>query len=209
MRKKPPVVYLDEIDVIQMAYAAVEVFPKETFGLIWGSIFHSKTRNIYKTHFIQIIQGGHRTEKDFNHSILNINNKNLDEFKSFYNFKIIGDYHSHTNKEARFSASELPARRDIISSMKVHGSNTLIGIVTIEWDRQFEYCPRLLIERKTNSITCHLNQFEIGIHFYTFRSGVTRISMNKKYMDFIEKTDVRCLIRKKLHLERGSTLWIK
>lgn len=191
MKRNPKIrVYLDEIDVIQMCYAAIESHPNETFGLFLGeSTLNTRGTKIFKIHFVQILQKGKRTPDTIQY-------KDREILVEAYTFNIIGDFHSHPNTED----VALPSRSDVIDIFKGYGNDSVFAILKMTAsNKQGAY-----IHRKKNRISCLFGGFLIGIYFYSPKKELNGYRFNKPPQWHVNLITPRLIIRKKIHHRKVS-----
>jgi proteasome lid subunit RPN8/RPN11 len=193
MKKGKSSIHLDEIDIIQMAYSAMEMYVekkfKETFGLFLGKKDLKPLRAIYNVSFIQILVNGQRTDDSVYYS-----EKTLKKLSELFNFEIIGDWHSHPN------GNNQPSRTDVLHSLKMHDAEAVFAILAVDKnERPEEKANDSFILRSKTHITCNFYEFKIEIRFYRLNPGIKKIRMDKKINEQIELIRPVCRPRPKIH----------
>ena len=168
MRPNPKLhVYLDEIDVLQMCYAAFESYPNETFGLFLGeTTIGKKGRRVFKIHFIQVLQRGKRTTDNVFYK-----DEKIQQLIQNYTFDVIGDFHSHPEDEH----SRLPSKTDVVDVMNNYGNNSIFAILKIKSSNRTD----AKIKREKTRIACLLNGLIIYIYFYSPKPELNGYRNNK------------------------------
>lgn len=202
-RQKKPVsfIYLDEIDVLQMAFATLEMSISgpvlEAFGLFFGEVEHRRGRVNFRLHFIHTIQ---RATRMANPAAIFLNEKRLKRLAKRYNFRAIGDFHSHPADTSRYPShidlddlvrSESPARGGVFAIIL---AERVSGAVP-------ENGTNVVVRHKTK-ITCHLADFVISLYFYRLKDGVESIPRNVAAQKLVERVYPRCIARKKLYKDK-------
>ncbi|MBI1974932.1 MAG: Mov34/MPN/PAD-1 family protein [Parcubacteria group bacterium] len=195
-----PSIYLDEIDVLQMAFAAMEMAlkdpPLETFGLLLGEIERRRRRLNFRVQFIQIIQRAKRTA--YPPTVL-FDEKRLAHLSKRYNFQVLGDFHSHPS-----IYSSYPSHSDLKDVISRYPQNSVFAVLlvhkrdTVAKDNGHK---NAIVRRKTK-IVCYLAEFVIHINFFAFKEGIEAVPRNIAPRKLIRRVYPRCFVRKKIHKDK-------
>ena len=180
-RKTLKRIHVDEIAILQMAHAAVEIFPRETFGFLNGEKNSNKNYRIY---FAQISQLGRRFE-----GAVSFGSRSERRVKDIYKLDIIGDFHSHNGT----TDSRFPSHDDLDDTLKTFGAN---GIAVILYTTKFEGEEDLIIMGMKKKVKCVLGKFVVEFYFYKIKEGIESVPRNISSERLVEE------IRPILHLNR-------
>lgn len=192
---KRPIIYLDEIDVLQMAFAAIEMAaqppPLETFGLFFGEAEKKRGHNNYRVHFVQIMQ---RVRKIAHPLSILCDEKRLARLKKCYALEVIGDFHSHPEDTSRYPS------HDDLADVAENAQNGVFAIIVVKRNNaEKKSNPNGVVIRRKTKIICYFGEFETHIHFYTPKNGITTIPRNVSPERLIQRVYPRCFLRKKIH----------
>ncbi len=208
-RQRPAIVYLDEIDVLQMMNAALEMAwdlnnQKETYGLLLGVKTRSRYRLRYRIHFGQILQKGRRTSDGVWYG-----NEAFKILRTHYHLDAVGDYHSHNDNPLSPTKiySENPSHSDLGSALSDYGPGALIAVIHTKQVLTPSVRACLMVRMKTK-IRCFVGRFTIDFNFFTFKNGVQKIARNKKATSYICRAYPVCFLRKKIHLDPKSNMQV-
>lgn len=209
-----PLIFLDEIDVLQMAFAAIEmaiVEPlKETFGLLIGGVEKKKKRTTFRVYFVQVLQRGERTPTHTFYST-----KLLERLRKRYNLEIIGSFHSHPDAKTQ---SRYPSHVDLDSELKDHPTG-VFAILHVEHNGSDSppYDAGVLIRRKSKrgktryratKIVCIAGGFKVHFYFYVLkerfvlREDLASVPRNLAAETMIRRVYPRCYVREKIHKKK-------
>ena len=192
-RRRSPIIHLDEIDVIQMAYAAIEMFPRETLGLLLGSRSKNQHRRGFYIHFVHILQRGKREKEGIDYP-----GRFFKQFLEKHNFEIIGDFHSHPSPlPDGADVQEKPSRLDLKDISSNIGFNAVMVIIYIK--KLFggpNKTDRVIIRRR-NKISCFIHDFEIRMNFFAFPENKNAVVFNKQVAGQIRRVLPKCRLQKK------------
>jgi len=200
VRHLAPIIYLDEIDVLQMAFAAIEMALKkpalETYGLLLGEIESRRRRSNFRVHFIQIIQRAKR--KAYPPEVLT-DERRLAHLSKRYNLQVLGDFHSHPDN----TSSPYPSHADLeeIISRYPRGVFSIILVNKRDAVAENEARNNVIVRRKTK-IVCYFAEFVIHINFYALKEGLDAIPRNIATERLVRRVYPRCFVRKKIHKDK-------
>lgn len=190
-RRRAPVVFLDEVDVIQMADAALE-WSRESFGLLHGSVRRRKGRDEFHITYVQVLQGGRRTRTQLSYSDRSFQ-KLLRQYPD-----IIGDFHSHVGA----TQADYPSHRDIEDIIRVYPEGRhLFAIIHVAKETRKDAGREEVNEliRRRGKIIYRFYDAVVTIRFYMLRDGIGACRRNMRARDHVRLVLPRCRIRYKFN----------
>lgn len=194
-----PIIYLDEIDVLQMAFAAIEMALKkpalETYGLMLGEIESRRRRSNFRVHFVQIIQRAKRKSRP---PSVFTDERRLAHLSKRYNLQVIGNFHSHPDNDS----SPYPSHADLDEQISRQPKGIFAIILVNRHDPDpAKTTPNIIVRRKTK-IVCYLSEFVVHLYFYALKDGLEAAPRNVATERLVRRVYPRCFVRKKIHKDK-------